>query len=66
MIEVQATAKIIDRTGVEMEAMLAVSAACLTIYDMCKAIDRSMGISDIRLLKKSGGKSGTFVYSDRL
>ena len=63
-IEVQATAKIIDRTGVEMEAMLAVSAACLTIYDMCKAIDRSMSISDIRLLKKSGGKSGTFVYSE--
>lgn len=65
-IEVQATAKIIDRTGVEMEAMLAVSAACLTMYDMCKAIDRSMSISDIRLLKKSGGKSGTYVYSNQL
>ena len=62
-IEVQATAKIIDRTGVEMEALMAVSAACLTVYDMCKAIDRSMSISDIRLLKKSGGKSGTYVYA---
>ena len=41
---------------------MAVSAACLTIYDMCKAIDRSMSISDIRLLKKSGGKSGTYSY----
>lgn len=64
-IEVQATAKIIDRTGVEMEALMAVTAACLTIYDMCKAIDRSMSISDIRLLKKSGGKSGTYAYTDR-
>jgi cyclic pyranopterin phosphate synthase len=62
-IEVQATAKIIDRTGVEMEALMAVSAACLTVYDMCKAIDRSMSISDIRLLKKSGGKSGTYAYT---
>ncbi len=61
-IEVRATAKIIDRTGVEMEAMMAVSAGCLTIYDMCKAIDRAMSISDIRLLKKSGGKSGTYSY----
>ena len=64
-IEVQATAKIIDRTGIEMEAMMAVSAACLTIYDMCKAIDRSMSISDMRLLKKSGGKSGTYSYADQ-
>ena len=64
-IEVQATAKIIDRTGIEMEAMMAVSAACLTIYDMCKAIDRSMSISDMRLLKKSGGKSGTYSYTDQ-
>jgi len=62
-IEVQATAKIIDRTGVEMEALMAVTAACLTIYDMCKAIDRAMSISDIRLLKKSGGKSGTYAYA---
>ena len=62
-IEVQVTAKIIDRTGVEMEALMAVSAACLTVYDMCKSIDRFMSISDIRLLKKSGGKSGTYTYT---
>ena len=49
------------RTGVEMEAMMAVSVAALTIYDMCKAIDREMQIGDIRLLEKSGGRSGHFV-----
>jgi cyclic pyranopterin phosphate synthase len=59
-IEVKATTKIMARTGVEMEALVAVSAACLTIYDMCKAIDREMTISDIMLLKKKGGESGTF------
>jgi cyclic pyranopterin phosphate synthase len=48
------------RTGVEMEALTAVAAAGLTIYDMCKAVDRAMTITDIRLLKKSGGKSGTY------
>lgn len=58
-IEVKATAKIVGRTGIEMEALVAVSAASLTIYDMCKAVDREMTISDIKLLKKSGGKSGT-------
>lgn len=59
-IEVKATTKIVGRTGIEMEALVAVSAASLTIYDMCKAVDREMTISDIKLLKKSGGKSGTF------
>ncbi len=59
-IEVRATAKIIDRTGVEMEALMAVSTASLTIYDMCKAIDRGMEISEITLLRKSGGKSGVY------
>jgi len=49
------------KTGVEMEALVATAAAALTIYDMCKAIDRGMIISDIKLLKKSGGKSGTFI-----
>lgn len=49
------------RTGVEMEAMTAVSVAALTIYDMCKAVDRSMEITNIRLLEKSGGKSGHFL-----
>ncbi|MBN2108865.1 MAG: cyclic pyranopterin monophosphate synthase MoaC [Deltaproteobacteria bacterium] len=60
-VEVQATVKLVGKTGVEMEALVAVSTAALTIYDMCKAIDRAMTITDIQLLKKSGGKSGTFV-----
>ena len=59
-IEIQATVGITGRTGVEMEALTAVSVAALTIYDMCKAVDKAMVISDIRLLEKSGGKSGTF------
>lgn len=49
------------KTGVEMEALTAVSVAALTLYDMCKSVDKSIVISDIRLLQKSGGKSGTFV-----
>ncbi len=60
-IEVKATAGITGKTGVEMEALTAVSVAALTIYDMCKAVDKTMVISDIRLLRKSGGKSGEFV-----
>lgn len=60
-IEMTATVSITGRTGVEMEALTAVSVAALTIYDMCKAIDKTMVISDIRLLRKSGGKSGLFV-----
>lgn len=59
-IDIKSKVKITDRTGVEMEALTAVSAAALTIYDMCKAIDRGMIIKDIMLVKKSGGKSGTF------
>jgi cyclic pyranopterin phosphate synthase len=59
-IEIEATVRMSGKTGVEMEALTAVSVAALTIYDMCKAIDRGMVISDIRLIKKSGGKSGTF------
>ena len=62
-IEVKATVSITGRTGVEMEALTAVSLAALTIYDMCKAVDKTMVISDIRLLQKSGGKSGLFVSS---
>jgi len=58
---VRATVRIFGRTGVEMETLVAVAAASLTIYDMCKSTDRTMTISDIRLMKKSGGKSGTFV-----
>lgn len=54
------TAQTVGRTGVEMEALTATSVALLTIYDMCKAVDRGMLISDIRLLEKTGGKSGTW------
>jgi cyclic pyranopterin monophosphate synthase len=59
-IEVRAQVKITGKTGVEMEALMAVSVASLTIYDMCKAIDRGITISDIKLLRKSGGKSGRY------
>jgi cyclic pyranopterin phosphate synthase len=57
---VQATVKVTGQTGVEMEALVAVSIACLTIYDMAKAIEKGMHIEGIRLLEKSGGKSGDF------
>ncbi|MBI4744748.1 MAG: cyclic pyranopterin monophosphate synthase MoaC [Actinobacteria bacterium] len=57
-IEIEAIARTKDRTGIEMEVLTAVSVAALTIYDMCKAVDRAMVISDIKLIKKSGGKSG--------
>lgn len=60
-IDIFATVGICGKTGVEMEALTAVSVAALTIYDMCKAVDKSMIIGDIRLLKKTGGKSGTFI-----
>lgn len=60
-IHVKARVKVSGQTGVEMEAMTAVSVACLTIYDMVKAVDRSMSFSNIRLLEKSGGRSGYFV-----
>ena len=59
-IDISATAKLKGRTGVEMEALTAVSVAALTVYDMCKAVDRGMRIADIRLLHKAGGKSGEF------
>lgn len=59
-ISITATAKSTGQTGVEMEAMTAVSVAALTIYDMCKAVDKSISFSDIVLLSKSGGKSGTY------
>jgi cyclic pyranopterin phosphate synthase len=61
IIRIESTVRIIDQTGVEMEALTAVSIAALTIYDMCKSYDREMIISDICLLEKSGGKSGMFV-----
>jgi cyclic pyranopterin phosphate synthase len=59
-IKVRALAKVLGQTGVEMEALIAASIACLTIYDMLKAADRSMRIEGIELLRKSGGKSGDF------
>jgi cyclic pyranopterin phosphate synthase len=60
-IRIEGVVRVVGQTGVEMEALTAVSIAALTIYDMCKSYDRAMTISDIYLLKKSGGKSGTFV-----
>ena len=60
-IGIEAVVRAIDQTGVEMEAITAVSVAALTIYDMCKSSDKEMTISKIQLLKKSGGKSGTYV-----
>ena len=59
-VEVEAKAKTVGQTGVEMEALTAVSVAALTIYDMCKAVDKEMTISDIMLMEKRGGKSGEF------
>lgn len=60
IIRIEAVARIVDQTGVEMEALTAVSVAALTIYDMCKSHDKTMTISNVMLLKKTGGKSGTF------
>lgn len=60
-INIEAEARTTGKTGVEMEALTAVSVAALTIYDMCKAVDKEMTIDNIRLVKKSGGKSGEFV-----
>lgn len=60
-IDIEAMVKTIGKTGVEMEALNAVSTTALTIYDMCKAIDKEMVIENIRLVKKSGGKSGDFI-----
>ncbi|HEX4591316.1 MAG TPA: cyclic pyranopterin monophosphate synthase MoaC [Gemmataceae bacterium] len=60
ILEIQAIVRIVGRTGVEMEALTAVSLAALTIYDMCKSVDRSMTIETVRLEEKTGGKSGSF------
>ena len=62
-IDIEATCKVVGPTGVEMEALTAVAVAALTVYDMCKAVDRGMVIGEIRLVHKSGGKSGTFEAS---
>jgi len=63
-IQIEARARITAKTGVEMEALVAVSAAALCIYDMCKSIDREMTIDAIELVRKSGGKSGTYVRTE--
>jgi cyclic pyranopterin monophosphate synthase len=63
-VEIEASVRVSGKTGVEMEAMTAVCVAGLTIYDMCKAVDREMSIGEIRLIKKSGGKSGTFIRKE--
>lgn len=64
-LKVTALARVTGKTGVEMEALTAASVACLTIYDMAKAVDRAMTISGIRLVEKTGGKSGPFRAPDR-
>ena len=64
-LEIRATAQVTGKTGVEMEALAAVSAAALTVYDMCKAVDRGMTITDVRLIEKRGGRSGTWVRAEK-
>ncbi len=64
-VRVTATVKLTGRTGVEMEALTAVSVACLTVYDMVKAVDRGMRIEGVRVVEKSGGASGAFVATPR-
>ena len=63
-MRIEATAKVEGKTGVEREALTAVTVACLTLYDMCKAVDRGMVIGEVMLLKKSGGKSGSYVRKE--
>jgi cyclic pyranopterin phosphate synthase len=63
-IEIKSKVKCLGKTGVEIEALMAASISALTIYDMCKAVDRKMVISDVKLLKKTGGKSGTFIRQE--
>src|SRR5947208_16729710 len=64
VLRIEATVRVFGRTGVEMEALTAVSIAALTVYDMCKAVDRVMTIERVRLEEKSGGRSGTFCRQD--
>jgi cyclic pyranopterin phosphate synthase len=61
LVEIEATVKVNGQTGVEMEALTAVSVAALTIYDMCKAVDKTMTVNNVRLVEKSGGRSGHFI-----
>ncbi|HJT78998.1 MAG TPA: cyclic pyranopterin monophosphate synthase MoaC [Gemmataceae bacterium] len=64
LLRIEAIVRVFGRTGVEMEALTAVSVAALTVYDMCKAVDRAMSIEAVRLEEKSGGRSGTFRRGD--
>lgn len=64
LLHLRATVRTVGKTGAEMEALTAVSAAALTVYDMCKAVDREMSIEAVRLLRKSGGKSGVFERTE--
>lgn len=64
-VVIEATTGTVGRTGIEMEAMTAVSVAALTIYDMCKAVDRQAVLTDIKLIRKEGGKSGVFARQDK-
>jgi cyclic pyranopterin phosphate synthase len=63
-VEITASAKGVGKTGFEMEALVAVSVSALTIYDMCKAVDRSMTIGEVHLVRKSGGKSGLYIAGE--
>lgn len=63
-VDIEAVVRVASRTGVEMEALTAVAIAGLTVYDMCKAVDRKMTITNIRLMEKSGGKSGHFIREE--
>lgn len=63
-VRIVSTCRLDAKTGVEMEALTAVSVACLTLYDMCKAVDKEMEIGGIRLLEKSGGRSGHYLYQE--
>ncbi len=63
-IEIESHVRVTGKTGVEMEALTAVAAAALTVYDMCKAVDRDMIITNVRLMEKRGGRSGTFLRSE--
>ena len=65
-VEIEAAVKVSGQTGVEMEALTAVSAAGLTIYDMCKAVDKTMTIDNVRLIEKKGGRSGHFIHPGEL
>jgi cyclic pyranopterin phosphate synthase len=65
-IDIESMARVTGKTGVEMEALTAVAAAALTVYDMCKAVDRDMRITDIRLIEKRGGRSGDFRRSGEM